>query len=141
MKKLIILVPVIFALCSCGPKPENTQIDYITKNISAHDVKLIIFYYNCDSFYTDTIISIPKNGEIIKRYIDQYIGNSPFSLNDDSANIVFDNVKQISYKKGDGQSRNILDINNYEGGKVTEYYYKYQYEITDEDYANAVEIK
>jgi len=142
MKKQIIylLIMPLFLSCGTGEPMDDTQIDYITKNISSHNVQLIIFYKNSNNIYKDTVFSIPSDNEIKLSYIN-IIVDSPFGLPNDSAYIIFDNIKQIIYVRDDGQARNILDINSYEGGKVTEYSYKYQYEITDEDYANAVEIK
>jgi hypothetical protein len=67
--------------------------------------------------------------------------NSAIKGTADSAYLNFDNVRQIIYRWNDGKYRNILDENNYFGGKENNYLYQYVYEISDEDYENAIEIK
>ena len=132
---------VILAMYSCfDPEPTDTKIDYITKNISLHNVKLVIFYKNYNNQNKDTIFTLSPNEEIKQRYINRYV-DCPFGLPADSGYIVFDESRQIVYKRDDGKLRNILDVNNYVGGLVKGEWYKYQYYITDEDYANAIIIK
>ena len=138
MKKLIIFATVIFAFCSCGPEPENTRIDYITKNISSHNVNLLVFYKNYNN--KDTLFSIPSKVEIKQSYINQDV-DCPFNLNYDSAYTIFDNVKQTIYRRNDGNVRNILNVKNYITIKFTESQIIYLYDITDEDYANAIPLK
>ena len=140
MKKLIILASAIYLMCSCGPEPEDMITDYIIKNSTMHNVELTIFYTFFDKNNGDTTFSIPAKEEIKESYFSMNI-DSPFGGAEDSAYIIFDNAKQIIYRRDDGQLRNILDINSYLGGEVKEYWYQYQYTITDEDYANALEIK
>ncbi|MBN1182271.1 MAG: hypothetical protein JXB49_08295 [Bacteroidales bacterium] len=143
MKKQLIFMITVSIIISCGngePGMINSQIDYITKNTSIHNVKIIIFYENVNNIKEDTIFSIPPNLEIIQRYINQIV-DCPFGLPADSANIVFNDQKQITYRKNDGKSRNILDVNNYTGGLVKDEWYQYQYFITDEDYNNSIPIK
>jgi hypothetical protein len=121
-------------------EPENTQIYFTIKNLTTHNVKLKVFNAYLSYVFEDTTFLITPNSAILYEIIDRP-PYRPFGAGGDSAYMVFDNVKQIIYRRDDGQTRNILDINSHTGGQVTEYYYKYQYEITDEDYANAVEIK
>jgi hypothetical protein len=64
-----------------------------------------------------------------------------FGSIEDSATITFDNVKRITFRKNDGNPRNILDLKNYTGGETGEHYFEYLYKITEEDYANAIPIK
>jgi hypothetical protein len=120
-------------------EPEDTQIDFTIKNVSTHNVKLKVFNAFFDFVGKDTTFLLPINSEITYQYTN--IVGYPFGGGEDSAYIIFDNVKQIIYRRDDGKLRNILDIKSYIGGEVKEYWYQYRYEITNEDYANAVEIK
>jgi len=134
MKKIILLLVIILGIYSCGPEPEDLTIEYTINNVSTHKVKLTFFnVYISDYVYKDTAFFIIPNSNI------EY--HPPFGGTNDSAYIVFDNTRQIIYKRDDGLSRNILDKNNYIGGKVDDYLYQYKYEITDDDYANATPIE
>jgi len=144
MKNFIIIFSIFISLFSCGPKPEALTIEYKINNISTHNVKILVYHRHPNDVgtYSDTniVFLLPQNEELKMMYINRHV-DSPFGLLNDSAFVVFDNIKQIIYRRGDGQLRNILDINSYTGGKVNDYSYQYQYEITNEDYAVAIDIK
>jgi hypothetical protein len=54
----------------------------------------------------------------------------------------FDSTKRIIYRRDDGLARNILNAANYEGGLVEgDWFFQYNYTITDDDYANALPIE
>ena len=136
MKKIIIFILVISAFHSCISEPEREPvfIDYTIKNASSHLVSLSFFnVYINDGRYVDTTFKILPSSEIAY--------HPPFGSTKDSAYIIFDNIKQIIYRRDDGKLSNIFIIKNYIGGKVTEYHYLYQYFITDQDYANATPLK
>jgi len=141
MRKIIIII-ISLSIASCGGRWENidTHIDYTIKNVSTHNVKLKVFDAYMSYVVEDTTFLITSNSAISYEFINRAPVN-PFGGAEDSAYIIFDDVKQIIYRRDDGQARNILDINSYTGGQVKEYWYQYRYEITDEDYANALEIK
>jgi hypothetical protein len=137
MKKNIIFASVIYLMCSCGPEPQDVMVNYNIKNISSHNVELTIFFYN---HISDTTISISSKGEIKRSYPDMVL-DDPFGGAEDSAYIIFDSLKQLIYRRDDGQARNIIEIDSYTGGKVNDHLYQYEYEITDEDYENALPIE
>ncbi len=141
MKKTIFFLIVILAMHSCfEPEPEDITKDYITKNITTHNVKLVIFYKDYNNQNKDTIFTLSPYKEIKQRYINRYV-EYPFGIPADSCYIIFDESRQITYKRDDGNLRNILDVNNYEGGLVKGKWYQYKYYITNEDYSNAIVIK
>jgi hypothetical protein len=143
--KAIISILIIALLYSCGTgEPMDIVHEYVVKNISAHNVKLIVYERlpkEDNSFIDSNIVYvISQNKEIKMSYIDVLV-DDPFDLFNDSAYVIFDDTKQIIYRQNDEQVRNILDVNNFKGGKIDEYFYQYVYEISDEDYENAIEIK
>jgi len=140
MRKILVFVLLVLAMNSCKPEPADSEYDYIIINNSSYHVNLNIFYLNYDSVPKDSLLALSSNAEIKNHHINYNPGNA-FSLPVDSVFLIFDNTKRLVYRKDDGQLRNILDINNYTGGKVNDYWYKYQYIITNEDYFNASEIK
>jgi len=138
LKKILLAVIVISIMNSCVMKPEPPDLHnhYTIKNVSTHSVKLKVFNAYLNYVFKDTTFVFSTNSEILLSFINTS-PDRPLSGFESSAYIIFDNIKQIIYVRDDGQARNILDINSYVEGKVNQY----QYEITDEDYANAVEIK
>jgi len=144
MKKINIVVAMLLTfllISACGPEPFDTYTDYTVKNTSSYNVKLTVFDVDFDSVIKnkDTTFLISPGGKI--NYVSLNWVREPFSGQSDSAYIIFDNNKQITYKQHDEKQRNILDINNYIGGEENDYLYKYEYTITDEDYDNAVDIE
>jgi hypothetical protein len=130
MKNFIIILLIFISLFSCKPEPYNAEIKYLISNASTHNIELT-FFHTPD--YKDTIFFIFPDSII------EY--NSAIGGFADSAYLNFDNVKQIIYRLNDGMTRNILVEDNYMGGKVNDYLYQYVYEITEEDFENAIEIK
>jgi len=130
MKNTIYFVLINIGLYACGPEPYNAEIKYLISNASTHNIELTFFHMPESK---DTIFFLFPDSII------EY--NSAIGGIADSAYLIFDNVKQIIYRWNDGKFRNILDENNYFGGKENDYLYQYIYEISDEDYENAIEIK
>jgi hypothetical protein len=134
--KIIIMLVAISLINSCimEPEPEDTIVEYTINNSSSHNIELTFFnVYVADYLYKDTTFFLTQNSNI------EY--HPPFGGTNDSSYIIFDSIRQIIYRRNDGQARNILDKNNYTGGKVNDYLYQYEYEITDDDYENAIPIE
>jgi len=136
----ILFIGIILNSCIMDPEPEDTYSKYIIRNLSTHNIKLTIFDAYFDYEWKDTTFLLDTISEISYGYYSGTI-NYPFGGAEDSAYIVFDDLRQLTYIQGDGQVRNILDINSYSGGKTDDYSYQFYYEITDDDYENAIEIK
>ena len=143
--KAIISILIIALLFSCGTgEPMDIVHEYVVKNTSTHNVKLIVYERlpkEDNSFIDSNIVYIiSQNKEIKMSYIDVLV-DCPFDLFNDSAFVIFDDTKQLIYRQNDGQVRNILHVNNFKLEKVDDYFYQYVYEFTDEDYEYAIEIK
>ena len=140
MKIHILLLAITLFIISCEPEPEDPNTEFYIKNISSHNVEITIFNAGMpNQSPTDAIISLPSNSGTSYHYV-SYDG---YPLVDpvDSAYIKFNDEKQIIYRKNDGQSRNILDINSWDYISGVSIEHIYIYSITDEDYNNAIEIK
>jgi len=140
--KIITAVLLIFLLVSsCGPEPEDIRYEFTIYNVSSYPVKLAVFglYVKVQNSHIDTTFFLSQNSEIV--FNSDNFTLVPFGAASDSVYIVFDNNKQIIYMRDDGNSRNILLESSYSGGNISDYCRKYEYFITDEDYANAVEIE
>ena len=149
MKKLIIiiLIGIIYSACN---KDYETQTVFELVNNSNHIIKINVYGVGIQSLgqdKMDTTYSLPIGFKVEYSFIEKtgkdindnnYI--EPFK-NADSAIIIFDNNRQISYKPTDNNPGNILKKSNYTGGKVDKRYFKYLYSITDDDYSKAVKIK
>lgn len=134
MKILFFFLLIIIGIISCKPEPNDLIEEYLIKNSSNHNVELLFFnVYINDNITKDTVFSILSNS-----YIEYH---PPFGGTNDSVYVIFDNIRQTIYNRNDGQVRNILDVNNFTGSKVDVYLYQYVYEITKEDYENAIELK
>ena len=130
MKNTIYIALIFIGLYACEPEPYNAEIKYLIFNASNHNIELTSFHMPESK---DTIFFLSPDSII------EY--NSAIKGTADSGYLNFDNVRQIIYRWNDGKYRNILDENNYFGGKENNYLYQYVYEISDEDYENAIEIK
>ena len=140
MKKYTLLLAILFII-SCGPEPMDTHLKYTIHNSSKYKIELGIFKaYFVNSPITDTTITITSGTEFNYEFYNRGAQN-PFGMSSDSAYITFNKSKRLIYKREDNQIRNILDINNWSGGKVGEYLYEFEYFITDEDYENAENIE
>ncbi|MBI9056011.1 MAG: hypothetical protein JEY96_19475 [Bacteroidales bacterium] len=139
MKKIeiILLINIIITVLmfnSCEPEPENVKIDYKIINESGFNVKLNFFnIYMKDNVYKDTTFMLEINSEI------EY--HPPFGGVEDSVYIIFDNSKQIVYRRNDGQIRNILNESSFEYIKIDDSYIIYEYILTDKDYEIAEDIE
>ena len=134
MKKYIIPLLITFLFNSCRPEPYDTEVEYSINNSSSHKVSLTFFnVYISDNNYKDTTFYLAQKANV--KY------HPPFGGTNDSCYIIFEEKKQVIYRRNDGKPRNILDMNSFTESKVSNYLYQYQYEITDDDYNNAVDIK
>ena len=142
MKKKILFLAAILFIISCEPEPEDPELYYTIKNVSTHNLKLTVFdlFVQESNYYCDTTFLLIENSEIVFRY--KYLSSidGAFGPAADSTYIIFDDIKQLIYKRGDGKNRNIFDIENYIERKI-DYNFQFTYLISDEDYENAVEIK
>ncbi len=145
MKNIIIFVIAIsFIFSSCdgtGEPMDSTWFYYTIKNKTTHNIKIKVFDANMNRRYIgeDTTLLLPSlNSEI--RY--SFLGSPcTFGCDEDSAYIIFNDKKIITYIRGDSLHRNIIDINSWRGGAVEKHKYEYEYNITEEDYKKAVNIK
>ena len=143
MKKFFVLIIVASFAASCGPEPDDPILDYTIRNKSEHNVKLKIFdlFIQESNVHCDTTILLEQNSEVVFQYKFLSYYDGAFGPASDSVYIIFDDTKQIVYKRNDEYFRNIYDINNWEGGNVNDELYEYLYIITDVDYDNAVLIE
>lgn len=136
-KLVIAFILINLFIISCEPEPMDTHLEYTIYNSSKYTVELSIFKAKfTNSRIRDTTITINSNTELNYDFYNKS-GQYPFGMSTDSAYITFNESKRLIYKREDNQIRNILDINNWSGGKVGEYLYEFEYFITDEDYENA----
>ncbi len=144
MKNIIIfIIGISLLLASCTEEGMRRPWVYFTiKNKTKHDVKLKVFstkVINNSNVNVDTTFLLPSlNSEI--KYLSKE-GGFIFSGREDSIYFIFDNKMQIIYRLYDSKSKNIMHLKSWNGGKVEKYKYEYEYNITEEDYKNAVEIK
>jgi hypothetical protein len=146
MKNLIIIIIINGTIISSCIKDYETVTSFYVKNISNHEVILTVFNAEFQTLgsYKDTSYTIPQYSEISYYSVSKGKDSHyyyPFGPLADSAFITFDNSLRIIYRRNDSSPRNILNIENYKGGKKNDELYEYTYSITNEDYANAIEIK
>lgn len=136
---LILLLPLI----SCNPDYYSTT-KFIVENKSNQFIKVEIYNFMTEEeAFVDTSFNL-STGD---KYEISYGGKGdesykyPFGYRTDSAIIRFNSDKIKLFYKDDLQDRNILEINNFIGKKVSEenyqIKYEYTYSITDEDYNNS----
>lgn len=145
MKRIIILVITVFLIHSCWiePEPEDVKSNYTIKNASTHNVKLKIFdlYIQESNYYCDTTLLLMQSSEVSFQYKFLSYLDGAFGPAADSVYIIFDDVRQIIYRRNDGNPRDIFNINNWDKIIESDTYFKYIYIITDEDYSNATTIE
>lgn len=145
MKKYIVLIFISSILTSCGHGEDKFWTDFIIKNNFERTVKLTVFNGKplSESFRKDsTYIILPS------KYISDGISDKGWDTKyllpcygADSVHIVFDDMLQIVYRKGDSNPRNILNISSYTDIIKGEAGAQYTYNITEDDYKNAKPIK
>ena len=133
---LTFLFTILLLLNSCGI-PETATYNTIINN-SNHDIKiLVIFDYQ---IYDSIMIPIKCHKEY--RHL-QRGGASKIGVvfGGDSLIVVFDDSISITHSTQNPQdiSRNLYYEENWPGGEVDEYKYRYEYIFTDADYQEALE--
>lgn len=137
MKNILTLGLLLLGIISCEPEPPDCDYRFVILNSSDYHVDFKVFYLNADSISKDSLFSLNSHNEIKFEYIN-YIPGNAFNLPVDSVYITFDNTKRIVYKKDDANPRNILMLDSYENGSENKYWYRFQYNITNEDYESAL---
>lgn len=140
MKNIIIcfFFPIVLLSCT-GVEPEDNLYKFTIENNSGVNIKLTLFYMSTDGIEQDSIYSLSTEAIIEHEYIN-YLPTDPFSLNADSAVIVFNDYSRIIYRRNDETQRNILDLNNYNLERKGKYFNHYKYFLTDLDYNNAIPL-
>jgi len=142
MKKITIFIIIGLIICSCEPEPQDPNTHFQIKNNSSYNVEVTIYNARVpDKSLDDLTIFLSSNYAMTYSYV---CSSNEYPLLDeaDSAIIVFNDERQIIYRKNDDQLRNILDISSW-NEEISAVYYKYlyTYSIENEDYENAVNIE
>lgn len=147
MKKNVLTILLLLFIFGCN-KDYSTGALYKITNSSTHSIQLKVFHFlsQNNGAHIDSTYNLPSAstitdqfvGKTSKRKVDSF-SIDPF-FNADSAQIIFDGNKRISYKQTDTNPRNILHLSSYSGGKTDNRSFEYQYYISDDDYKNAVKI-
>ncbi|HRW63112.1 MAG TPA: hypothetical protein P5132_06470 [Bacteroidales bacterium] len=143
MRKLIILLVIIgLIIYSCEPEPQDPTTHFQIKNNSSYNVEVTIYNARMpDNSLDDLTVFLSSNYAMTYSYV---CSSNEYPLMDkaDSAIIVFNDERQIIYRKNDDQLKNILDISSW-NEEISAVYYKYLYiySITNEDYENAENIE
>lgn len=132
---LLILSAVIILLSSCNKDETSTKSQNTLKNISSHDIKIIVNYYSDN----DTIL-LPKGESIHYNYINLKESN-PYPFDGYSMTIYYNDTIHITHYKTDIQpvSRNIYFDINWVFSPIDAYEFYYEYVFTDEDYQEALD--
>lgn len=143
MKRIIIIAVALLTMHACWiePEPEDPTIEFYIKNISSQNVEITIFNAGIPNQSSkDITFPLASNSGISYFY---GCSSNEYPLVDaaDSAFIIFNNERQIIYRKNDGRLRNMLDINIWDRESNAVIDYIYIYTINNEDYENAVNIK
>lgn len=131
-----ILVTILLLLNSCKGDPATATYNTIINN-SNHEIKILVdFDYQ---IYDSIMIPIKNHKEYstIKRGGSTGIG----VFVGDSVIVVFDDSISITHYSQNPQdiSRNLYYEENWPGGEVDEYEYRYEYIFTDADYQEALD--
>ncbi|WP_167616434.1 hypothetical protein [Maribellus sediminis] len=144
MEKLFVFFIGVLFLTSCTKDNESiTYFKFI--NTTNSDLKIIAPRTDAGhSIVLDSVTVINQGAEAEFFYIEDgenQTSKYPFGKSLIKASIVFNDSVRIDYFYNDTSSRNILIIDNYAGGKVSESTFRYTYTITEEDYNNALLIE
>lgn len=144
MRNKILLIPLFFICYSCITDHITSTV-FIIKNNTNNLVKIDVQIMDESSSYIkDSLLVINEFSEVENSFIkdgEDSMALSPFGLNPNTAEIIFDDTLSIFYTWDDTNPRNIIDINNYTGGKVKDGLFEFTFTITEEDYNNAVLIE
>jgi hypothetical protein len=142
MKKIIITIIIALGLFSCIKEYETTT-TFNIKNNSGHNVKISVYNGNFQiGVNLDSTFFILKNQPFSYSFTYKGENNNfpyPFGKISDSAYIIYDDTIYVKYVKVDTSTRNILNIDNYSGGRKNCSLFEYFYSITENDYNFAVE--
>jgi hypothetical protein len=143
MNRIIISILSILMIQACiiKPEPEKPYLSYTIENASIVDVEITIFNAGISGQTQPEDITIDMPSITGRSYY--YLRSDNYLLLEpaDSAYILFDDKKMITYIKHDDQVRNILDTAYWESEYRPGDGYVYRYAITNDDYENATEIK
>ena len=132
----------MFAICSSCIREYETLTRFTILNESNHNLNLTVFDYQVpDESIVDTTFIIANNMQISYYYRSDgsnAVYCCPFGIEADSVIITFIDNRQIIYRQGDSNPRNILNINNFSGIEIKEnVYYEFKYCVSEVDFINA----
>lgn len=139
MKNIIFFI-LLIGVNSCVKEYETTTRFYIQNN-SNKNLNIYVFNANINlsGINIDTNIVLPSGTEYSCFQIISGKNSPsffPFGVSADSAQLYVNNKLFITYKQKlryeDKNTRNILDVESFEGGQVNEDLYEYLFSFTDE---------
>lgn len=140
LSNLIFTILIIFCF-ACESDPESTT-HYTLINSSQHKISMNVF-----GEHQDTLVLYPKEKKEFS-YLQMGISSKPLPMGFiccDTIFICYDDticiIHQIDYQCVEEveENRCLVNYDSYTGGRISDGYYRYEYEFTDEDYLRALE--
>lgn len=137
MKKIILFTLPLLMVISCTKEYETTT-KYIIENNSGHKIDLKVFNANFQiGVNLDSSILILDKHNFSFSYTYKGEENSflhPFGKTIDSTFVIYDDTLKLKLLEDDDSYKNILNIQDYLGGRVNSSYYEYVFTFSQNDY-------
>lgn len=139
MKKLSILVVLTSLLLVSCIKDYAVKTEFIIKNETTHYITIEIKNFTNNSGYVyDTDFFLYSYSQWVNLYHStKSLYANPFGTYADTVILYFDQTDTIIYTLLDKSDRNILCIDNFQGGEIRKHSYQYTYTINEADYQEA----
>ena len=137
MKKIIFIFLSIVLLISSCIKEYATDTEFNIINETNYNIKIIVPDFKIMYTIVDTIFFLLPKEKFSFYYSYKGTNNEfpyPFGQTADSVYFIFNDTVSVTHIRNDTSLTNILDLDNYTGGKVNDSFYEYFYSITDDVY-------
>lgn len=143
MKKTIVVI-VTLSLCFSCIREYESRTNYLFINDTKAKIELVAKRTDSShSYVIDSSTVIETKAKVEFYYVedgDNQVSRHPFGYTVPEVNIVFNDSLILHYSHDDINPRNILQIENFEGGNVRTGIFEFSYAFTEEDFNNAVPI-
>lgn len=136
----IIAIFLVVIVNSCV-RDYSTLTEFSIENNSGQNIEIRVSNFETEFFTSvDTVFNLGIQSQVKCSYEldgEDAIYKFPFGVYADSAMIIFNDTVSVLYTKDSPSPGNLLNLDNYSGGKVKDGLYSYVYEVSEQDYLDA----
>ncbi|MCK5846627.1 MAG: hypothetical protein KAG84_04255 [Bacteroidales bacterium] len=136
-RSLVIISTIFFLLSSCIKESPETYSEYFISNNTSNKIILV----NYKKGLANDSLSININESYVSSASLKGGSPSPPPFSADSTKVIFNDTISIVHYRIEGQDilRNIFLEESWDGGSISEYKYRYEYNFSEKDYQEAID--